>query len=389
MTPTIVHIDMDAFFVSVEEVLDPSLKGKAVIVGGDPSARGVVAAASYEARKFGVHSAMPMTRARKLCPHAVYLRGAHKRYSEFSARIFAILERYSPLIEPMSLDEAYVDLTGCERLHGPAAATAKRMHDEIRDQVGINASIGIATNKLMAKIASTFAKPNGLFRVLPGQEARFLAPFPVETIPGIGPRSTQAFHRLGIRTVRDLAALPLPLLEDVYGAEWGRRLHDKARGISRSPVDPYDETKSISRETTLEKDSTDARFLESTLSYLLEKAAAQLRAEGLRARCVTLKLRYADFKTVTRSRTLSIPACEDHILFAAAVDLFRRLFTRRTRVRLIGVGLTSLTEGASVQMDLFAPAAAAARDRLYAGIDRIRTKYGFHSILRATSHDNG
>lgn len=387
MTPTILHIDMDAFFVSVEEALDPSLKGKAVIVGGDPSARGVVSAASYEARKFGVHSAMPMARARRLCPHAVFLRGAHERYREFSARIFAILDRYSPRVEPMSLDEAYLDLTGCERLHGPVMATARRMHDEIRDTVGINASIGIATNKLMAKVASKFAKPNGCFRVLPGQEARFLAPFPVETIPGIGPKSAQGFHRLGIRTVRDLAALPLPFLEEVYGAEWGRRLHDKARGISHSPVEPYDETQSISRETTLEKDSTDPRLLVSTLSYLVEKAAAQLRAEGLRARCVTLKLRYSDFKTVTRSRTLTEPSCEDHLLFAVAAGLFQRLFTRRVRVRLIGVGLTSLTRGGRMQMDLFAPDAPGARDNLYAGIDRIRGKYGFRSILRATSHN--
>ncbi|CCQ89816.1 DNA polymerase IV [Nitrospina gracilis 3/211] len=387
MTPTILHIDMDAFFVSVEEVLDPSLKGKAVIVGGSPEGRGVVAAASYEARRFGVHSAMPIARARKLCPHAIFLRGAHKRYSEFSARVFAILEHYSPLVEPMSLDEAYLDLTGCERLHGPAVATAQRMHDEIRDTVGINASIGIAANKLMAKVASEFAKPNGCFRVLPDQAARFLAPFPVGTLPGIGPKGVQQFRRLGVRTVRDLAALPLEFLEEVFG-EWGAQLHDKARGISHSPVQPREESKSISRETTLEEDSTDPQYLESVLSYLLEKAAGQLRGEGLRARCVTLKLRYSDFKTVTRSRTLTVPACEDHILFATVVDLFRKLFTRRTRVRLIGVGLTSLTREALQQMDLFdTPARSAGRETLYAGIDRIRTKYGFRSILRATSHN--
>lgn len=386
MTPAILHIDMDAFFVSVEEVLDPSLKGKAVIVGGNPEGRGVVSAASYEARKFGVHSAMPIARARKLCPHAIFLRGAHGRYSEFSARIFAILERYAPLVEPMSLDEAYLDLTGCERLHGPAMTTAQRMHDEIRDTVGINASIGIAANKLMAKVASEFAKPNGCFRILPDQAARFLAPFPVGTLPGIGPKSVQQFRRLGIRTVRDVAQLPLALLEEMYG-EWGGRLYEKARGISHSPVYPHDETKSISRETTLEEDSTDPRLLESTLSYLLEKAAAQLRGEGLRARCVTLKLRYSDFKTVTRARTLAVPACEDHILFAAAVDLFRKLFTRRTRVRLIGVAFTGFTREAPMQMNLFDTAAQSTREQLYAGIDRIRGKYGFRAILRATSHN--
>ncbi len=381
------HIDMDAFFVSVEEVRDPSLKGKPVIVGGDPDGRGVVAAASYAARKYGIHSAMPIARAKRLCPHAVFLRGSHHLYSEFSARIFDILDRYSPLVEPMSLDEAYIDITGCERLHGPAVETARRMHDEILEAVGIHASVGLAANKLMAKIASGMAKPNGLLRILPGHEAAFLAPLPVGRIPGIGPKSREEFNRMGIRTVRDLAQLPLELLEEVYG-EWGRRLYEKARGISVSPVLKRDDTRSISRETTLEEDSTDPAFLESTLSYLVEKAASQLREEGLRARCVSLKLRYSDFKTVTRSHTLHDAACEDHIILNTVAGLFRKLFTRRTRVRLIGVALTSLTSGAPPQMELFDNLNAKQWQKLYAGIDRLRHKYGFHSILRGSSYLN-
>ena len=381
---SILHIDMDAFFVSVEQVRDPSLTGKPVIVGGDPDGRGVVAAASYEARAYGIHSAMPIARAKRLCPHAIFLRGSHHLYSEFSGRIFDILDRYSPLVEPMSLDEAYVDLTGCERLHGPMTETAERMHDEIKNTVGINASVGMAANKLMAKIASGMAKPNGLLRILPGHEAAFLAPLPIGRIPGIGPKSGEEFKRMGIHNVRDLAALPLELLEEVYG-EWGYRLYQKARGVCESPVLKRDDTRSISRETTLEEDSTDPAFLESTLSGLVEKAASQLREEGLRARCVSLKLRYSDFKTVTRSHTLSDAACEDPIIFDTVRNLFRKLFTRRTRVRLIGVALTSLTSGAPPQMELFENLDARQWQKLYQGIDRLREKYGFRSILRGSS----
>lgn len=384
---SILHIDMDAFFVSVEQVRDPSLLGKPVIVGGDPKGRGVVAAASYEARKYGIHSAQSVARAKRLCPHAVFLRGSHHLYSEFSGRIFDILDRYSPLVEPMSLDEAYMDLTGCERLHGPMTDTAVRIHNEIKNTIGINASVGMAANKLMAKIASGMAKPNGLLRILPGHEAAFLAPLAIGRIPGIGPKSGEQFKRMGIHTVRDLAQLPLELLEEVYG-EWGNRLYQKARGVCRSPVLKHDDTRSVSRETTLEEDSTDPAFLESTLSYLVEKAASQLREEGLRARCVSLKLRYSDFKTVTRSRTLSNAACEDHVIFDTVVGLFRKLFTRRTRVRLIGVALSSLTAGAPPQMELFENLDAGHWQKLYRGIDRIREKYGFRSILRGSSFLN-
>lgn len=384
---SILHIDMDAFFVSVEQVRDPSLQGKPVIVGGDPDGRGVVAAASYEARKYGIHSAQPIARARRLCPHAVFLRGSHHLYSEFSGRIFDILDTYSPLVEPMSLDEAYMDLTGCQRLHGPIIDTAVRIHEEILNKVGINASVGMAANKLMAKIASGMAKPNGLLRILVGHEAAFLAPLPVGCIPGIGPKSGEQFKRMGIHTVRDLAQLPLELLEEVYG-EWGTRLYQKARGACPSPVLKRDDTRSISRETTLEEDSTDPAFLESKLSWLVEKAASQLREEGLRARCVSLKLRYSDFKTVTRSHTLADAACEDHVIFDTVVGLFRKLFTRRTRVRLIGVALTSLTAGAPPQMELFENLDAKQWQKLYQGIDLIREKYGFRSILRGSSYMN-
>lgn len=376
---------MDAFFVSVEEVRDPSLVGKPVVVGGDPKGRGVVAAASYAARKYGIHSAMPLAEARRLCPEAIFLRGSHGVYGKFSKRVFALLDRYSPLVEPMSLDEAYVDLTGCEKLHGPVLSTAEKIKNEIKIQVGINASIGIASNKLLAKVASGFVKPNGILWIAPGKEGKFLNPLPVGRIPGVGPKSGERLRRMGIKTVGDLAALSKDLLEEVHG-KWGTDLYLKSRGICNRPVvGEESDSRSISRETTLATDSMDARFLESTLSYLVEKAAAQLRESDLYVRSVTLKLRTSDFKTVTRSHTLSEPTVKDHVIFQATVELFRKQFTRHTRVRLIGVCLSSLSRNACTQTDLFQEVTRERQDSLYKGIDRIRNKYGFRSILRATS----
>ena len=339
----ILHVDMDAFFVSVEEVLDPSLKGKPVLVGGDPEGRGVVAAASYAGRGYGIHSAMPIAQAKRLCPHAIFLGGSHRRYSEYSAKVFEILKRYSPLVEPMSLDEAFVDLTGCERLHGPVLKSAEKIRNEILEELGLNASIGIASNKLLAKIASAYCKPNGMLWIAPGMEQRFLAPLPVRRIPGIGPKGEAELRRMGIKSVGDLARLPLELLEE-HDGKWGVSLYRKARGISGSPVtSETEDPRSISRETTLEMDSADPIFLESTLSYLTEKVAGQLRENKLFAGTVTLKLRYSDFKTVTRSKTLEMPTAKDHTLFKTGVGLFRKLFTHGARVRLIGIAFTSLT----------------------------------------------
>ncbi len=381
----ILHVDMDAFFVSVEEVLDPSLAGKPVIVGGDPEGRGVVAAASYAARKFGIHSAMPLAKAKRLCPHAIFLRGSHGVYGEFSRRVFAILEQYSPLVEPMSMDEAYVDLTGCQKLHGPVLETAEKIRNEIKEKVGIHASIGIASNKLLAKVASAYVKPNGILLIAPGKEEKFLKPLPLSRIPGVGPKSYERFKRMGIKTVGHLAALPKELLEEVHG-KWGTGLYFKSRGVCQSKVLGQEEdSRSISRETTLQTDSLDAQLLESRLSYLVEKAAAQLRGSELYARTVTLKLRTSDFKTVTRSFTLKEPTSEDYVILQTAFGLLRKLLVSRTRVRLIGISLTSLTRNSCQQSDLFEPKGHDQWDRLYQGIDRIRNKYGFRSILRGTS----
>jgi DNA polymerase IV len=376
---------MDAFFVSVEEVLDPSLKGKPVIVGGDPDGRGVVAAASYTARKYGIHSAMPIVKAKRLCPHAIFLHGSHRRYREYSAKVFEILRGYSPLVETMSLDEAFIDLTGCEKLHGPVLKAAEKIHNEVREVLGLNASIGIASNKLLAKIASAYCKPNGMLWITSGMEQRFLASLPIRRIPGVGPKGETELQRIGVKSVGDLARLSLEHLEEAFG-KWGASLYRKARGISDSPVtSETDDPLSISRETTFDVDLTNPLLLESTLSYLTEKVTGQLRENKLFAGTVVLKLRYSDFQTVTRSKTLDMPTAQDHILFKTGVGLLRRLFTPGIKVRLIGVKFTSLTAYPHRQEELFDCNGGKSWDGLYQGIDHIRNKYGFKSLLRATS----
>ncbi|QPJ64039.1 MAG: DNA polymerase IV [Candidatus Nitrohelix vancouverensis] len=382
----ILHIDMDAFFVSVEEALDPSLRGKPVVVGGDPDGRGVVAAASYEARAFGIHSAMPIARARRLCPETIFLRGSYSQYSEFSQRIFAILKRYSPSVEPMSLDEAYVDLTGCQKLFGPLLPMAEGIRKEIWDEVGVPASLGIASNKLIAKIASAFCKPRGMLWIAPGMEGRFIQAMPVRRIPGVGAKGEAELRHLGVRTVNDLRRLSESVLENHFG-KWGLSLYRKSRGICERPVQNESTlARSISRETTFDVDSNDLEFLRSQLSYLTEKVASQLRAAGLFAACVSVKLRDSKFKTESRSKTLAEATSEDRILFRTASDLLKKLFNDRPlRARLIGVALSSLTEHRDQQFNLFETAAPGQNDRLYEGLDRIRQKYGFRSILRGES----
>ena len=382
---SILHIDMDAFFVSVEEVLDPSLRGKPVIVGGDPNGRGVVAAASYTARKYGIHSAMPLAQARRLCQSAIFLRASHRRYMEFSHRILNILRSYSPLVEPMSLDEAFIDLSGCLRLHGSLLDTAQQIREKIRAEIGINSSIGIASNKLIAKIASAEVKPSGMLWIVSGMERRFLAPLSIDRIPGVGPKSTMELKRMGIHTVAQLEKLPMEWLEQAYG-KWGATLYFKVRGICERKVTAQEEgSRSISRETTLEEDSADPQFLKSILSYLVEKSAAQLRKENLYMRSVTLKLRYSDFKTVTRHHTLREFTNDDRIIFHTVHSLFIKLFTRRTRIRLIGISLSSIHPNRFKQTNLFSQASMEQRERLFQSIDHIRGKHGFHSILKAGS----
>jgi DNA polymerase-4 len=281
----IAHLDLDAFFASVEENLDPSLRGKPVIVGGGE--RGVVATANYIARRYGVHSAMPLRTARSLCPHGVYLNGNHRLYAEYSRKLMDILGQYSPLVEQVSVDEAYVDLTGTERLLGPVVRTTRAIQRRVQEELSLSISVGLATNKLVAKVASDLEKPHGFTVVRPGEETAFLAPLPVEKLPGVGPALLGQLHDRGVVTVGDLASVPEHLLRLSFG-QWGEILARRCRGEDPRPVAVREAVKSISRETTFDEDSTDTGLLESTLLHLTEDVCRRLRRQRLEARTVTV-----------------------------------------------------------------------------------------------------
>src|SRR3989442_6462620 len=276
MLRQILHVDMDAFFVSVEELEDPSLTGKAVIVRGDPDGRGVVAAASYEARKFGVHSAQPLRTARRLCPHAVFLRGHHEKYREYSEKIYRIFSEFTPVVEMVSIDEAYLDLTGCERLHGSAFRAGDRLIRSVKERTGLDCSVGVSTSHLVSKIASDQAKPHGLLYVPPGCEAKFLAPLPIRRMPGIGKVTEPELRALGILTVGDLQQWSLDGLRQRFG-RYGEWLHVKSRGEDTGAYAYQDEPKSISHETTFDVDTASTEELERTLFYLAQLVGPRLR----------------------------------------------------------------------------------------------------------------
>ncbi len=327
---TIFHVDMDAFFVSVEELFDPSLKGKPVVVGGQRDERGVVSAASYAARKFGVHSAMSLRTAAKLCPQAIFLNGHPERYREYSQKAHEVFGHFSPLVEMASVDEAYLDMTGTGHLHGPPLASAHRLHDAMKSATGLNCSIGIGTSRLIAKVCSAKAKPNGVLWVLPGEEAKFLAPLAVGDIPGVGKVMEQKLHAIGIQKVGDLARLEERDLERRFG-KWGLALAGKSRGEDAggwfdNAVGESADPKSISHEHTFDEDTGDAERLQSTLMRLSEMVGRRLREGGYFARTLHLKLRYKDFSTITRAQSLEQPTQMDNQIFEHARRLlFRQL----------------------------------------------------------------
>jgi DNA polymerase-4 len=376
----IAHLDMDAFFVSVERLLDPSLAGKPVVVGGDPDGRGVVASASYEARRHGIRSAMPSRQARQLCPEVIFLRGHHHLYSEYHRKIRAVLERSIPVIEAASIDEFYLDLSGCTLLHGPVLPLLRKIGEEIGGELGLPSSSGLAGNKLVAKIASGMAKPQGILWVPQGTEADFLAPLPVRILPGVGPVTERKLQSLGIRRVGHLASFPERVLEGALG-KWGQDLFRKARGLSDSPVSEEGDRKSVGHEVTFREDSADPAFLEAVLCRLVEKAAWRLRKGGFWAGGLTLKVRYADFRTITRSRTV-VPTNRDGELFRAARELLGETVSRRVRVRLVGVSLERL-RGGQEQLDLFCPERERRKSRLFPAVDRLRKKFGFDVLTLA------
>jgi len=374
----ILHVDMDAFFVSVELLERPELRGKPVVVGGRPDQRGVVSAASYEARKFGIHSAMPLRTAGRLCPHAVFLDGNHAKYAEWSDRVAAILAKYSPVVEMVSIDEAYLDLVGTERLHGPPLAAAHHLLREVTNGTGLPCSGGLAATRLLAKVASDQAKPRGLLWVTPGSEQRFLAPLPVRKIPGIGEVTEKALYALGVETTGQLAALPLEKLEKIFG-QWGAALYRKARGGDSYEFVIDAEPKSISHNHTFAEDTEDTEALEAMLSLLSQKACKRLREASLEARTLTLTIRYAGFDTRTRSHTLAVPVRLDADIFRIFLALFRAHRDARRKVRLLGAALSGFTHGAT-QLDLLDHVRREKLAKLTRAADRLRDRFGFGAL---------
>jgi len=373
----ILHIDLDAFFVSVEQVLAPSLLGKPVVVGGRPDRRGVVASASYDARVFGIRAGMPLVQAYRLCPQAIFLQGSFPAYRDASEKFMAILADFSPCLEPAGLDEAYLDVTGCEA-YGTPHDLALRIKERVKKELKLIASVGVAGCKVVAKIASDLGKPDGLVEVPAGHEKEFLAPLPVASLPGVGKKTEQALKALGIKTIGQLAALPLETIKNRLGTA-GMMIHHYAKGIDNREVEPQGEAKSISRETTFAEDTLDTAFLQAILRYLCERVGAELRQEGKHARTITLKLRYADFETITRRISSKEATDADETIFAGAVKLLDQALARnRKLVRLIGVGVSNLV-GYGRQLHLLdsRPQRLAHLDK---AIDRIRNKYGFTSI---------
>lgn len=397
---TIFHLDMDAFFVSVEEVFDPSLKGQPVVVGGRPDQRGVVSAASYAARKFGVHSAMPLRTAHQRCPQAIFLDGHPHRYREYSGKVFEILQQYSPQVEMASIDEAYLDMTGTERLHGPPLKAAHALHEAVKTRTQLNCSIGVSTSRMVSKVASDQAKPNGVLWVLPGMEARFLAPLEVRQIPGVGKVTEKALHDLGLHRVGDLARLEESFLKERFG-QWGLALAGKARGLDAGAwfdgeIGAGEAPKSMSHEHTFDVDTADAGVLDTTLARLSEMVGRRLREQDLFARTVQLKLRYQDFSTITRARTLDCATQLDTDLLEEARRLFRKNWKAGRPVRLLGVQASSL-EAAPGQMSLLEDEKSRRWSKALEAADRLRDRYGESAVslgsavggsFRQRTHEN-
>ena len=397
----ILHVDMDAFFASVELVRRPELRGRPVVVGGEGD-RGVVAAASYEARAFGVRSAMPSTRARRLCPDIVFLRGDHRLYGEVSGRIMEVFRRYSPLVEPLSLDEAFLDVAGAGRLHGSPETVAAAIRRALVDEESLTCSVGVAPNKFLAKLASGQAKPragpggpefgSGI-EVVPadGVEA-FLDPLPVQSVWGVGPRTFERLERYGVRTIADLRVLPAETLVAALGRAAGNQLWRLARGIDDRPVEPEQSTASIGHEETFARDLADPTEIHRHLVRMVDAVARRVRVAGVVGRTVSVKLRYPDFTTVGRSRTLADPTDLAVEILATASSLVDSVDTA-PGIRLLGVSLSNLDDGSVRQLrfdEIAAPEGRATGWRDAEGaVDRIRDRFGAGAIGPAVSDDLG
>jgi len=383
----ILHCDLDAFYASVEQREHPELRGKPVIVGGLGHERGVVSAASYEARAFGVRSAMPLRMASRLCPDGIFVRGDHEKYGEASEAVMALFAEHTPLVQPISLDEAFLDVTATAHLFGGPVAIARALKALVRERLGLVLSVGVAANKLCAKVGSDLRKPDGLVIVEPGTEAAFLAPLPLSRLWGVGPRTREVLEGWGLRTIGELAAFDVHTLEARFGAH-GTAIAERARGIDDGIVEPMEAAKSIGHEHTFDRDTLDPAEVERMLLRLAEGVGKRLRAASVRGRTITLKLRVAPFETRTRQRTVAEPTDDDLTVFRVARSLLREVLRddktqgRVSPVRLVGVQASGLVAGA--QLGLFDAARAA---RLNAALDAVRAKFGDDALDRASARD--
>lgn len=387
MTRKILHLDLDAFFCSVQEILDPSLRGKPFAVGGSPQGRGVVTSCSYAARRYGIHSAMPAAKALALFPQLIFVSGTHARYSDYSDKVMAILDDTSPLIQQVSIDEAFLDVTDMPQ---SGKTIAQDLQLRIRNEVDLPCSIGVATNKLVAKIANDFGKSNSrkttapcaITVVPPGTEAAFLAPLPVQALWGIGPKSAQNLKSLGIITIGDLGSLSDQHAVDMFGRH-GVSLRDSALGIDDSPIHHGHEAKSVSNETTFSSDISDYKELLDTLRYLSEKVGARLRKSAQAGSTVHIKLRYGDFSTYTRQTKVPYYTNQDKEIYTAAKQLFDNLWNRSLPVRLLGVGVSDLGEPLR-QLDFWSQKNDLREQQLLTAVDHLKEKFGKKIIQRAS-----
>lgn len=374
----IAHFDLDAFFVSVELLKKPELRGKPLIVGGDGQ-RGIVAACSYEARKYGIQSAMPAMTAKRLCPHAIFLKGSYHEYSTYSRLVTDIIASSVPNYEKASIDEFYVDMSGMDKFFGVSQYT-NELREKIMNETGLPISYGLSTSKLVSKMATNEPKPNGYLEIPAGKETAFLWPLSVDKIPGVGKQTVTELQSMGILSIEQLAKTPPDQLEYSFG-KWGKRMWQKAHGIDDNPVEPYSEQKSLSHENTFHEDGNDINFLHKELVRLCEETAYDLREEKKLTGCVTVKIRYSDFETVSRQEVIDYTALDD-VLMAKVKSLFNKLYRKGNKVRLLGVRFSHLIPF-TVQMNLFDQSIE--KLQLYKTIDKIKSQFGHDVITKGTT----
>lgn len=374
---SIAHFDLDAFFVNVECLKDSKLKGRPILIGGK-SDRAVVASCSYEARRFGVHSAMPMKLARRLCPQATIISGDMESYSKYSRLVTDIIRDTVPRFEKSSIDEFYVDLTGMDKFFGTVQYSAE-LRKKITRETGLPISNGMAANKMVSKVATDEAKPNGQLQIPFGNERNFLAPLPVEKLPMVGEKTGALLKQMGVRTIKTLSEIPVQMLQNLLGKN-GSELWRRANGIDETPVVPYQEQKSISTESTFESDTIDIRFLQAQLVKMTEKIGFELRQQNKLTGCITVKIRYADFNTVSRQSVITYTSA-DHLLLEKVRELFDKLYDRRLLVRLVGVRFSQLVPG-NYQINLFEDSNETIK--LYQAMDSLSNRFGRYMIMRAS-----